>query len=77
LIQTPPNDGTLVEVGNLGVNVESANGFDIGSTSGIAYGIFTVGAENGLYTINLTTGAATKVMGFPYNVTGFTIGLGF
>ena len=76
-IQMPPNNGTLMPVGPLGINVESENGFDIGSTSGIAYAIFTVGSSNGLYSINLTTGTATKLMDFPTKVDGFTIGLGF
>lgn len=75
--QAPPNNGTLVPVGPLGVDVLSENGFDIGSTSGTAYAIFTVGSTNGLYTVNLTTGAATKLMDFPVKVNGFTIGLGF
>jgi hypothetical protein len=75
--QNPPNNGTLVEIGSLGVDVESTNGFDIGSTSGIAYGIFKVGAAQGLYTINITTGMATKLIDFPKTVKGFTMGLGF
>jgi hypothetical protein len=75
--QMPPNDGTLVEVGSLGIDVESNNGFDIGSTSGKAYAIFTVGSASGIYTIDLTTGAATKMMDFSKMVKGFTIGLGF
>ncbi|HXH99289.1 MAG TPA: DUF4394 domain-containing protein, partial [Sphingobacteriaceae bacterium] len=76
-IQNPPNAGTLVEVGSLGINIEAANGFDIGSTSGIAYAILQVGATQGLYSINLTTGAATKLNDFSKPVRGFTIGLGF
>lgn len=75
--QIPPNDGTLVEVGSLGINVESANGFDIGSTSGIAYGIFTVGGKTAIYKVDLTTGATTKLIDFNTKVKGFTIGLGF
>ncbi|RYE13943.1 MAG: DUF4394 domain-containing protein, partial [Sphingobacteriales bacterium] len=75
--QDPPNAGTLVEVGNLGVNVEAANGFDIGSKSGIAYGIFTVAGMKNLYTVNLTSGAATAGIAFPQTIKGFTIGLGF
>lgn len=76
-MQVPPNNGTLVPVGPLGIDVLSENGFDIGSTSGTAYAIFTAGGSNGLYTINLATGAATKLMNFPGKVHGFTIGLGF
>ncbi|MBL0357325.1 MAG: DUF4394 domain-containing protein [Chitinophagaceae bacterium] len=75
--QVPPNNGTLVEVGSLGVNIESANGFDIGSASGIAYAVFTVGGNRGIFSVNLTTGAATKLVDFPKTVRGFTIGLGF
>ncbi|MBL0129849.1 MAG: DUF4394 domain-containing protein [Chitinophagaceae bacterium] len=33
-IQNPPNNGTLVEVGSLGVTISGDNGFDIGGTSG-------------------------------------------
>ncbi len=75
--QVPPNDGTLVEVGPLGIGIVNTNGFDIGSTSGIAYALFSVDGVNGLYTVNLSTGAATKVNNFPATVKGFTIGLGF
>lgn len=75
--QDPPNNGVLVDVGPLGVNVESSNGFDIGGTSGIAYGIFTVGATQRIYTVNLTTGAATQQAAFTPAVRAFTLGLGF
>jgi len=75
--QLPPNDGTLVEVGPLGITVESLNGFDIGSTSGMAYGIFKTATGNALYTVNLTTGATTKISDFPTTTKGFTLGLGF
>lgn len=74
--QTPPNDGTLVEVGGLGVNAESTNGFDIGSVSGTAYAILTVGGLNKIYTINLSTGAATAIGDFSKTVTAMTVGLG-
>ncbi len=75
--QIPPNDGTLVEVGPLGITVQRMNGFDIGSTSGIGYAILRTGTTNALYTINLNTGTATRVNSFPATVKGFTIGLGF
>ncbi|GAA4323002.1 hypothetical protein GCM10023184_09630 [Flaviaesturariibacter amylovorans] len=73
--QVPPNNGTLVETGALGVNIDAANGFDIGSTTGKAYGIFTVGGARGLYSINLTSGMATKTADFSRPVRGFTLGL--
>lgn len=75
----PPNNGTLVPVGNLGISVFSNNGFDIGGTSGTAYSLFR-GANNRtrLYTINLTTGAASGrgIIGST-QINGLAIGLGF
>ena len=75
--QNPPNNGTLVETGALGINVESTIGFDIASRSGTAYAILTSGSSTGLYTINLSSGAATKLADFPMPVRGMTVGLGF
>ena len=75
--QDPPNNGTQVEIGALGINVESATGFDIGSRSGIAYAALRVGDRSALYTINLTSGAATKIADLPTTVRAFSIGLGF
>jgi len=75
--QDPPNAGTLVDVGALGVNVEANSGFDIGGTSGLAYGIFTVGGVQKLYAVNLATGAATAGATITTAVRGFTLGLGF
>ena len=73
----PANKGTLVEIGPLGVNVDDSNGFDIGGTSGKAYALLTVSGATKVYTINLTTGAATAVADFPQAVKGFALGLGF
>jgi len=75
--QNPPNNGTLVETGLLGINIDGVNGFDIGSTTGKAYGIFNVGGARAIYTINTSTGAATKLVDFSRPVRAFTIGLGF
>ncbi|WP_240618553.1 DUF4394 domain-containing protein [Pedobacter yonginense] len=75
--QDPPNMGTLVDVGPLGINVEANSGFDIGGTSGTAYGIFTVAGVQRLYTVNLTSGAATAGATITTAVRGFTLGLGF
>lgn len=75
--QDPPNNGTQVEVGALGINVENASGFDIGSRSGMAYAALKVGTSSSIYTINLTTGAATKVADLPTSVRAFAIGTGF
>ncbi len=61
VIQSPPNDGVLTTVGPLGVNVNQLTGFDI-TADNIAYASFDTGSTGSrLYTINLTTGAATLV----------------
>lgn len=57
--QDPPNNGTQVEVGALGINVEAVSGFDITSRSGVGYAALKVGDKSALYTINLTSGMAT------------------
>ena len=75
--QVPPNNGTLVETGNLGINIEANNGFDITGISGKAYGLFTVGGVNKIYSINLTSGQATELSTFPFAAKGFAVGLGF
>ncbi len=76
-IQNPPNNGTQVGVGSLGINVETMTGFDIGGTSGIPYALLSSGGMTKLYSINKTTGAATAMGNFSTNVSGFTMGLGF
>lgn len=75
--QNPPNNGTLVEVGNLGIDISNANGFDIGSRSNTAYLIATVAGSTNLYTINTSSGLATTPTIFPMAVKGFSIGTGF
>jgi len=62
--QNPPNNGTLVLVGNLGVDIQTATGFDISPATGTAYLVAaaTIGTGNPvLHTVNLTTGTATAV----------------
>ncbi len=67
---TGPNSGQLVTVGALGVNTDFA-GFDISNTTQIAYAsmrihmgtAFTPGL--GLFSVNLDTGAATRLGGLP------------
>jgi hypothetical protein len=75
--QNPPNNGTLVETGSLGINITSANGFDIGSMSQKAYLMASVGSSTKIYSVNTTTGAATSVSDYPNAVKAFTVGLGF
>lgn len=65
LIQNPPNNGTLVSVGSLGIDIDSRGGFDILTQNGmdIAFAALTPIDASGstLYTINLLTGAATPI----------------
>jgi hypothetical protein len=75
--QSPPNNGVLVPVGALGINVEADNGFDIGGSSGKAYGLFKVGGTTAVYSVNLTTGVATKIKDFNIPATAMAVGLGF
>ena len=73
VIQAPPNDGTLTTVGKLGVplfdfGVGQGIGFDIDGATGTAFAsLITATGSNGLYTINLATGAATSIGGFGDN----------
>ncbi len=60
-IQNPPNGGVIVPVGALGVDTIGVNGFDIATIGGMAFASLNVGGTSRLYTINLTTGAATQV----------------
>jgi hypothetical protein len=77
-IQNPPNNGTLVSVGALGVDASDVNGFDIASSDATAYAALTVGGTARLYTINLTTGAATQVGAFPAGtlISGIAVAFG-
>ena len=72
-IMNPPNNGTLVEVGALGINVDGNNGFDITGTDNKAYALLSVGSATKLYSINLTTGVATPVGDFTGPVKGLAL----
>lgn len=61
VLQNPPNNGVLTQVGLLGVDTLGLVGFDIAPLSGTAYASLTVGAGPQLFTVNLTTGAATLI----------------
>jgi hypothetical protein len=78
--QNPPNNGTLNTVGPLGLNVTNNIGFDIAGSNGVAYATLQAKLKFGkakrasLYTIDLTTGAATFVgkIGGPAPLSGLT-----
>ncbi|MBG1271654.1 DUF4394 domain-containing protein [Nostoc sp. WHI] len=64
VLQSPPNSGTLNTIGKLGVNFAPTSGFDIFTD---AQGKNTAYALSGsvLYTIDLSTGSATKIADVP------------
>lgn len=61
--QDPPNAGTLVEIGSLGVNAQGAAGFDI-TNFDFGLAALTVSGRSGLYVVNLTTGRVLKIGNF-------------
>ena len=63
VLQNPPNNGTLVTIGSLGIDIGNSAGFDISAVDGVAYASVQVGQSSSsqLYTVNLSTGAATLV----------------
>ncbi|MGY2134076.1 DUF4394 domain-containing protein [Hymenobacter sp. HD11105] len=73
-LQSPPNAGTLREIGSLGINVGDDTHFDIGGLSNTAYLMHTPSGFSNvsrpgpsqLYTVNLATGAATLVGDFDF-----------
>jgi hypothetical protein len=58
-----PNTGALTTIGPLGVDTAAAVGFDIGWQNQ-AFATLTAGGVSGLYSIDLSTGAATLVGNF-------------
>lgn len=79
--QDPPNNGTLVAIGDLGLNATAVGGFDIGGTSGNAWAVLTVDGKTRLHKINLSNGSASpSPANFEFTggaITAFAIGLGF
>lgn len=76
-VQNPPNNGTLVEVGSTSGTYVEANGFDIGSTSGLAFALLNEEGMARLVQVNLQNaqfsgGTRINMAG----VRGFTLGLG-
>jgi hypothetical protein len=68
MIQNPPNNGTLVEVGALGVDAEAAAGFDI-TNNNLAYAALSVGGRSRLYVVNLETGRVLNIGNFEFGET--------
>ncbi|MDX2065171.1 MAG: DUF4394 domain-containing protein [Fimbriimonadaceae bacterium] len=82
VLQSPPNDGTLVAVGPLGIDIDDRAGFDIFTTGTVnrAFAALNVtgGNTSALYSINLRSGAATLVGNFRGSdrVIGFAVDAG-
>jgi hypothetical protein len=76
-LQNPPNNGTLTAIGALGVDTNDTVGFDITTigTTNFAYATLSVGGTVGLYSINLTTGAATLVGDLGGNLAAISIAI--
>jgi hypothetical protein len=68
VLQNPPNNGALTVIGGLGVNFDDRAGFDILSFGGMnkAYAALNVTGEqsSSLFTINLASGASTRIGNF-------------
>ena len=73
LIQNPPNDGTLVTVGDLGIDFDTLGGFDIVSSTYGENAGFAI-SNSTLYSIDLDTGVASAIVSTEqdFNVQGFT-----
>ncbi|MBK6724989.1 MAG: DUF4394 domain-containing protein [Acidobacteria bacterium] len=56
-----PNGGQVTTIGAMGVNAADFGGFDIQPFTNQAYSALRVGGNSQLYSINLTTGAATLI----------------
>ena len=69
-----PNGGTIASVGPLGVTVDDASdaGLDI-AAGGTAFAAFRSSGASALYTVDLSTGQATAVGGFPVDVRSIAV----
>ena len=76
--QNPANSGTLITVGSLGISATDLNatsqvGLDIISSTGTAFASISTAAVSRLYTVNLTTGAATSAGTIGANVVDIAV----
>jgi hypothetical protein len=66
------NAGTLATVGLLGIDAGAVGGFDIVGSTGESFFAFQDGENSSLYSINLSTGAATSLGIIPGSIVGLT-----
>lgn len=82
-LQNPPNDGTLVSRGSLGIQPEGTAGFDVitvydrGNIGNVGFGIFTIGGQTSFFQVDLQNGATRAGGQFPKQVTGLAMGFNF
>ncbi|KEO72439.1 DUF4394 domain-containing protein [Anditalea andensis] len=69
-IQTPPNEGGLQEVGDLGVNFEGSGNFDINPDNAVSLAVTYHDKQSKLYMIDLNTGKASFVNRFDLPIIG-------
>ena len=62
-VQDPPNTGTVVDVGPLGVDIGDVAGFDIDGRDNQTIVIVTAGTSSTLHTIDLATGTLSASLG--------------
>ena len=63
--QDPPNNGTLVTIGTMGVDFTEQSGLDVFSPTAAYASNAPAGGDSSFYRVNLTTGAATLIAAFP------------
>ena len=78
VLQNPPNDGTLVTVGDLGIDFDTLGGFDIVSSPNGDNAAYAV-SNSTLYSIDLNSGVASSIgeigLDSNLNLQGFTLAL--
>lgn len=80
--QVPPNDGTQVAIGPLGVDTGNVIGLDVltdnGTATNMAFAALSVAGVTNLATVSLTSGAASLigVLGAGAPIQGFTVQAG-
>ena len=72
-VQDPPNDGTLKEVGSLGIAAAEQGNFHISPDNAVALASLTVNGINGLYQIDLSSGRAILLGKLSAEVIGIAI----
>jgi hypothetical protein len=64
VVTSDPSNGQLTSVGSTGVVTAACAALDVGA-NGVVYASMTTGGVNSLYTMNVTTGAATSLGAIP------------